>query len=507
MLFNYHPIFAERLVSALAIISVAICLSLVTSFSIAQTSASCSPTSPTGGTCGGEGPATQGNQSNQDQGAGNPINIISGNKYQRELDLPSLPGVLGLEVVRHYNSQAVDFTGHVGRGWRLSYETEVRRSGNRLQLFQADGTVLQFVCGADTCKSGRWADGFIRIGTQGYAWQWASSTEAGRVLKFDNNGLLLSIRTAAGFELTITREKSGRIHEVVDPQGRKLAFHYPSAQDLSRNPSRFNGVSAIDTPVGRIQYTHGSSLTVGLSAAQRAAVVTVGDKSLSTAYVTRQSNLIGASLLSGAQRVYHYESIYPGQASFLTGISVQPFGKAGTSVEFGSPEVRQSTYLYDEAGMAVLSTKGAPARLADTGGLAATGIEQVRLIRSVQGQTLLLNSLGHYTLYKHAMIAGQLRILEAIGSGCAQCGEVNKRYRFDRAGNLIEAISLSPTLVTVKANGDTVLNKKPSEVNSLFSERDPLGRVSRVWHKTAEAAKQLLQTVAYLDKQIGRAHV
>ncbi|MES2317827.1 MAG: DUF6531 domain-containing protein [Pseudomonadota bacterium] len=35
---------------------------------------------------------------------GNPIHVITGNKYQREVDLPALPGVLGLEIVRHYNS-------------------------------------------------------------------------------------------------------------------------------------------------------------------------------------------------------------------------------------------------------------------------------------------------------------------------------------------------------------------------------------------------------------------
>ena len=40
-----------------------------------------------------------------DQAAGNPINIITGNKYQREADMPALPGVLGLELVRHYNSR------------------------------------------------------------------------------------------------------------------------------------------------------------------------------------------------------------------------------------------------------------------------------------------------------------------------------------------------------------------------------------------------------------------
>jgi len=64
----------------------------------------CTPT-PGGDTCGGSGVASQGNSSGTNQGAGNPINIINGNKYQKEVDMPALPGVLGLEIVRHYNSQ------------------------------------------------------------------------------------------------------------------------------------------------------------------------------------------------------------------------------------------------------------------------------------------------------------------------------------------------------------------------------------------------------------------
>ena len=58
-----------------------------------------------------------------DVGAGNPINVITGNKYQREEDLPALPGVLGLENVRHYNSAYVKPAtpnGPMGRAWELA---------------------------------------------------------------------------------------------------------------------------------------------------------------------------------------------------------------------------------------------------------------------------------------------------------------------------------------------------------------------------------------------------
>ncbi|NDP61017.1 MAG: hypothetical protein GZ090_16860, partial [Oxalobacteraceae bacterium] len=79
--------------------------------------------------------------------AGNPINLITGNKYQRDTDMAALPGVLGLEIVRHYNSvfsvPAVP-NGLVGRGWRLSYEVELIAVGNTLQLIEADGHRIIF---------------------------------------------------------------------------------------------------------------------------------------------------------------------------------------------------------------------------------------------------------------------------------------------------------------------------------------------------------------------------
>ena len=46
-------------------------------------------------------------------GADNPINVVTGNKYQMEVDLPTLPGELGLEIVRHHDRPD-------GLGWENS---------------------------------------------------------------------------------------------------------------------------------------------------------------------------------------------------------------------------------------------------------------------------------------------------------------------------------------------------------------------------------------------------
>ena len=63
-------------------------------------------TNNAGNTCGAQGgPASQPSPTGQNVGAGNPLDLLSGNKYQQDVDLPTLPGVLGLEIIRHYNSQ------------------------------------------------------------------------------------------------------------------------------------------------------------------------------------------------------------------------------------------------------------------------------------------------------------------------------------------------------------------------------------------------------------------
>ena len=81
------------------------------------------------------------------QGAGNPVNLITGNKHQHETDMAPLPGILGLELLRHYNSQHAAPgmpLGDAGRGWTFSYDTRLHAVGATLQIIQADGARLIF---------------------------------------------------------------------------------------------------------------------------------------------------------------------------------------------------------------------------------------------------------------------------------------------------------------------------------------------------------------------------
>ena len=98
---------------------------------------------------------------------GNPVNVMNGNKFQAETDLPALPGVLGLQLSRSYNSQS-RARGLFGVGWRHAYEVSLLESPHAIQIIQADGRRLMFPKDASGgCVSVRPQDGRLEKTKQG----------------------------------------------------------------------------------------------------------------------------------------------------------------------------------------------------------------------------------------------------------------------------------------------------------------------------------------------------
>ncbi len=337
-----------------------------------------------------------------DIGAGNPINVMTGNKYQREEDMAALPGVLGLEIVRHYNSlysNSGAMPGLLGRGWKLSYETDLVVSGHTLQVFQADGSSLMFsrdlanparAVGADPAR-GSIAIRRSRQGGDEYVWRWID----GRELSFDQRGKLVQIKAATGEILSLMYDTKGLLVKVTDPQGRSLRLLYPERRQAAG--ARFRGVRGIDSPVGRFDYEHDD--TAG--AAQR----------------TRVANLLRVRYPGGAEsRQYHYEDA--AHPSYLTGISI-----AGAASGSRPASWRYATYAYQADGKAVLSTH-------------ANDVDKVTLRYDRPGLTTVTNSQGGRTVYRYATMADDYRLLEVRGAGCALCGPSNQRYTYDKLGRL-----------------------------------------------------------------------
>ncbi len=385
--------------------------------------------SPGGPPCGTSGIASGARGNEIGVGAGNPINLITGNKYQREVDMAPLPGELGLEIVRHYNSShsgAKAPLGLIGRGWRLSYETHLNDAPDNIQIIQGDGTLAIFPRDAKhpaLCVSVNALDGKVIVEGDGkgrhYIWHWMN----GRVLRFDNNGNLVMIEAPSGASVLLWYGPDGLLTRVADPQGRELTFEYGKQSDPG-----FHGVVAINTPVGRFAYQHPAP-----DPKLAEPKLHVGD----LVRVTYPPAKSGAE----AGRLYHFEDKrFP---TLLTGISLVEGSKAAP--------IRFAYYGYDNSGLAVMSSH-------------ADGVNKVTISRSAPGLIVVTNSLGQKTSFRHALVSGEYRLLEVRGPGCADCGRTNVRYGYDMAAR--------PTEITdLRNNGDPA--------SSLRIIRDDLGRPIR----------------------------
>ncbi len=412
-------------------------------------------------------------------GVGNPINLLTGNKYQQEIDMPALPGVLGLEIIRHYNSAYSTPNmprSVVGRGWRLSYETDLYVTGNMIQIIQADGVRLIFTKDPNNpslCASPNPAYGKVHIQqtAQGntYQWRWPN----GRMLDFNVEGKLVQIVAPTGEFVSLQYDHKNWLMSVRDPQGRVLRFNYLD-QKHAQKGDRFSGLQSIDSPVGRFSYAYGSAMPKGATIAPIHLLANLVKVSLPTHYDANQpahpyaNRGVSSSSIS---RTYHYEDA--NHPTLLTGISVTGQGSDKQLIH-----QRISTYGYDINGKAILSMK-------------ANGAEKVTLDNSEGGKTILTNSLGQKTTYKHAIIAGEYRLLEAIGPGCTSCSPGNRRYGYDKLGRLTEETMLN-------ASGQPLQTSK-----TTFDEQGRVINVSHIAYKDGKAqAPQWQRRYAYEGSNI-----
>lgn len=392
-------------------------------------SLSCGPTQ-LGAPCGDAGPATQPVGDGPGTGAGNPVNVATGNKYQRETDMPALPGVLGLELVRHYNSFDTRL-GPWGVGWTLSYDTRLYRVGDSIQIVQADGSRLSFAAkpGSELCTPENPAHGTLRIldaggaGSPddpgeggGYAWYWRD----GRELRFDRAGGLVSIRAGAGQAVSILRGRVPghpsyrQVLRIADPAGRELVLQYAADTGV---------VSAVTTPAGVLQYSH------------------------------MEGRLQAVIYPDGHWRGYLYEPRHQaGRAAKLTGIvagegTVPHVGQGMSSRHADGGFVRLNTWIYDSRGRVVTSIPGEPGsrtgrldiRYGDEPAFQA-GDERRRT--SEHRIVTVHDEKGRETRFRLGVKGGRHVVLEVDGQGCAGCPPVGGGIEYDALGNAADIAGL-----------------------------------------------------------------
>jgi RHS repeat-associated protein len=346
---------------------------------------------------------TEGGEPSCQEAAGNPIHLATGNKFQREIDMPALPGVLGLELVRTYNSAAAsasDPHASFPGGWRLSYDWsltyDVTKGRHIVVLTQADGRKLRFVRRASnttrmvtyvsaTASGGTIVETLTRVGEREVS-RYDYSASDKHSYRFNHTGRLVQIAVPSGEFVSITRELDGSISTVMDPQGREL---------------RIEG-NRIHTPIGAFDYGYEGGVMRRL--------------------ISVKTNT--------SLRSYHYED--PRFPNFLTGISLKGVGSDGVPMD-----QRLVSWAYDVQGRAVLSVKGLPSSTVER-----VLVNYMGRAPNGSGVTLVTNAAAQQTRFEYAVLAGESRLVRVLGEGCASCGPTNIHYLFDKHGNQTHRIQL-----------------------------------------------------------------
>ena len=122
-----------------------------------------------------------------DLGLLNPVDLLSGQKYQSDTDLPLSEAWPLLQLQRHWNGQGHNPTPSLGRtGWAMSYDLQLRQQGHA--LFMPDGRQTRLYPPAQASDSG---------------WSWQGPN--GLVLRFDKQGWLGQVRISPQQWLQIER--------------------------------------------------------------------------------------------------------------------------------------------------------------------------------------------------------------------------------------------------------------------------------------------------------------
>ena len=245
---------------------------------------------------------------------GNPIDVISGNKYQRDIDYKAFNS--GLTLVRHYNSSLADHDTGFGQGWRHTYQVFLTRpEPGKLNIVQSDGRLIEFsqLEGTQAPKvyiPHNRSDGVL-IAAEKSVWHLPD----GRTFTF--NGSYLTEIDFGDHRGSLTLHyQQRRVDTVTDSRGGVLKFVYTSRQS---SLPRF-GSDDVIKPVGSIE-----------------SVVMPNGDTIRYEY-GRNNNLVLADYPDGDSVAYRYED--PSWFNHLT-------------ARQSSLEERNSEWAYDDNGYAV----------------------------------------------------------------------------------------------------------------------------------------------------------
>ncbi|WP_087090727.1 phospholipase effector Tle1 domain-containing protein [Acinetobacter pittii] len=349
-----------------------------------------------------------------DTGVGNPINVLNGNKFEGINDFKELPVFQGLSFSRFYNSQSHADTV-LGYGWYSSFDIKLYEQPDIIQIRLETGQRINFKKNRINLGNNQFViravplnpnDGWIEKKIDGSGWLWhktqsrqdylfqylgGQDTHLAHITRISAQANIDKSNPALNF--TLIYDQKQRLLSVKNGNGEQLSFQHST--------TRF-GLPQITltTPIGKYYY-----------------------------FLDRNHNLAQVLYPDGRRFKYVYDLRFQGgDIHNLT-----------SKWQFNAQEKKFkliSEWYYDNQDRAILSQH-------------ANGVEKVSIQFDARThkdmpanytnnkaifKNIVTNSLGQKTTYTYKIDGTQFQLLESLGAGCASCGEVNKRYRFNAQG-------------------------------------------------------------------------
>lgn len=389
------------------------------------------PAAGTGHPCRSNNPFTLGaNEPVINSGAGNPVNLATGNKYQETTDLPLHHD--GLLLMRSYNAMDRSDRG-LGAGWRHNFDIDLQRTPEGLQITQADGSRILFGKRAGkTVPAVIPAYGRLMVADSGWVWRWPD----GSTLSFDNQGLLTALNVA-GRHLQIKRYSrasifADRIRQVTSQTGQILVFHYTQN---NRVPARTRLIR-IDTPQGSIRYRY------DLSAGRLVSATRGGDRQTlylyEPAYQAGDPYKLTGMAIVPRSNVHANNPLVAGALPALessaqsASISVTT-GRAPLMANLPDPVVqryRLRTWQYDPSGRVIRAV------LHDQPAGPGTQLFSYGAAGAQRSITRVTDGNGQHTSFVWRRVHGRYLLESVKGHGCIGCAAPGLRAAYDGQGRL-----------------------------------------------------------------------
>lgn len=312
----------------------------------------------------------QKNQGDENDGncfGGNPINLLTGNKYHEETDF-STATELPLYLNRSYNSTSGE-AGAFGYGWSSNIDEHVEHNASAMQavVIGESGGAQRF-----DLVNGAWVDESSSRGRlEQLTSSWRYTLYDGTVKTYNASGKILSVQKISGLSLAFTYDTNGRLQAVANEFGHTLNFTYNAEGYIDQ----------FTDPDGRVyRYTYSNG---------------------NLEYVIYPDTTVSST--DNPRKRYIYEN-----ADF-------PHALTGIVDEEG---IRYATWAYDQYGRANFSKHG----LND---------EQFTVTYNVDGTTTTTNALGKKTTYEYSSVKGILKVSEVTGHQSTHCAATFQSVEYD----------------------------------------------------------------------------